>query len=375
MLVMAGGSGTRLWPLSREALPKHLLPLGPGGVSLLRATVQRVQGVGDTVHVVTAASQVEGCVADLRDLLPESAIIAEPVARGTAPALALATGLIARADPDALVTSVHADSRVGDDGAYRAALLASAGWARTTGGLSTVGLAPTRPATGLGYVEVGDPLPPEAWRAPAGPAPAELARAAGSLTAHRAMRLVEKPAPDAAARFVASGRFLWNLGLFAWPAPVFLDEFRAADGQLAEGVAAAVDARWRHDEAGAAGAYASLPTVAVEPLVFERISQFTVVRATFPWSDLGSWADLHDVRVEAGDADSDDNVVDGDAVVVGSGGCTVEARGRRLVAVVGGDGLVVVDTPDALLVVPAAEAQGVKEVVEHLRANGRRDLL
>lgn len=374
ILVLAGGSGTRLWPLSRAARPKHLLPLGRGGATLLRDTVLRVAGLGETVHVVTEAAQAEACAVELDGLLPSEAIIAEPVARGTGPALALATRLLAERDPDALVASVHADHWVGDDAAYRAAVLASAGWARSSGGLSTVGLTPRSASSGFGYVEVGEALAPSGWQAPDRGDP-ELLEMAGALPAHHAVRLVEKPPPDDAAAFVESGRFLWNLGLFAWPAPAFLDALQAADPAIAAGVAATVAARARVDDAGAARAYGALHAVPVEPLVFERLTAFTVVRASFPFSDLGSWTDLHDLGVASGDADPAGNVVAGDVLVVGASDCTVEARAARLVAVVGAEGLVVIDTPDALLVVPAAQSQRVREVVGRLRAAGRDGLL
>jgi len=150
IVVLAGGSGTRLWPLSRRSTPKHLLPLARGGETLLRATVDRVIGLGDSVRIVTAVDQVEGCVTALADLkLPDDAFIAEPLARGTGPALGLAAGLIAREDPGALIASVHADHRVSDPAAYRAAVLASAGWAQATDGLATVGLVPVAPVTGF----------------------------------------------------------------------------------------------------------------------------------------------------------------------------------------------------------------------------------
>jgi mannose-1-phosphate guanylyltransferase len=374
ILVLAGGSGTRLWPLSRAARPKHLLPLGRDGATLLRDTVLRVTGLGETVHVVTEAAQAESCAAELHDLLPAGAIIAEPVARGTGPALALATHLIAQLDPDALVASVHADHWVGDDNAYRAAVLASAGWARSTGGLSTVGLTPRHASSGFGYVEMGDALAPAEWQAP-DQSDRGLIEMAGALPAHRAVRLVEKPPADEAAAFVESGRFLWNLGLFAWPAPAFLDALRAADPAIAAVVVATVAARNKADDAAAARAYGGLRAVPVEPLVFERLTTFTVVRAAFAFSDLGSWTDLHELGVASGGADPAGNVAAGDVLVIGGRDCTVEARAARLVAVVGAEGLVVVDTPDALLVVPAAESQRVREVVDRLRAAGRADLL
>lgn len=374
ILVLAGGGGTRLWPLSRAATPKHLLPLGPGGMTLLRATVERVRDLGDSVSVVTAADQAPACARELAALLPAEAIIAEPVARGTGPALGLATQLMQLRDPDALVASVHADARVNDADAYRAALTASAGWALATHGLATVGLTPPEPSTGMGYIEVGEALPSDRWQPPPG-AGETVAAAAEALPAFEAVRLVEKPNADVSRQYVEGGRHLWNLGLFAWPATVLLGELRNADAMVADAVERTAAAVVAGDRAAAGAAYAALTPVAIEPLVFERTAHLAVVRAGFAWSDLGSWGDLHAARIEAGEGDGDGNVLAGDALAVGATGCTIEARGGRLVAVAGVDGLVVVDTPDALLVVPQDQAQRVKEVVERLRANGRLELV
>jgi len=375
ILVLAGGSGTRLWPLSRGATPKHLLPLAPGGRTLLHDTVDRVRDLGDSCRVVTAASQADQCGRELADLgISDTAVIAEPVARGTGPALGLAVGLVLREDPDALIATVHADHRVSEPGPYRAALVASAAWAATTAGLATVGLTPNRPATGFGYIELGAPR--TGTRAGLSAAiPDDVLQRAGELEAFAAVRFVEKPPADMAQAYLEDGRHVWNLGLFAWPAAVFLDELAAADPSLAGALEAIVDATLAQRTDEAAAGYAALAAVPVEPLVLERTSNLTVVRASFPWTDLGSWADLYDSRVEAGEADAAGNIVDGDGVAVGSSGCTVIARGGRLVTVVGAESLVVVDTPDALLVVPADQAQRVKEAVDRLRSSGREDVL
>lgn len=374
ILVLAGGGGTRLWPLSRVATPKHLLPLGPGGMTLLRATVERVRDLSDSVSIVTAADQAAACAREVAELLPTAAIIAEPVARGTGPALGLATSLVRSRDAGALVASVHADARVDDAGAYHAALTASAGWALATRGLATVGLTPPEPSTGMGYIELGEALPAGGWQAPPA-AGGQLSAAAAALPAFEAVRLVEKPNAVDARRYVEGGRHLWNLGLFAWPADVLLDEIRQADPTVADAVEQTAAAVAAGDEASAAAAYAALQPVAIEPLVFERTPRLTVVLAGFAWSDLGSWGDLHAAQIEAGEGDALGNVLAGDALAVGAAGCTIEARGGRLVAVAGASGLVVVDTPDALLVVPEDQAQRVKEVVERLRAEGRTELL
>jgi mannose-1-phosphate guanylyltransferase/mannose-6-phosphate isomerase len=375
ILVLAGGSGTRLWPLSRRSTPKHLLPLAPGGVTLLRATLERVIGLGDSVHVVTAAAQADGCRATLAGLgLPADAVIVEPEPRGTGPALGLAVGLIARDDPDALIASVHADHRVSDSGAYRAAVLASAGWAASTDGLSTVGLVPAAPVTGFGYIELGEPRDPSVWRPPPG-TPQAAAAAASLLPAFAATGFTEKPSVEVAQGYLDGGRHLWNLGLFAWTARRFLEEVRAADAGLASALAEVVDARAGGDDRTAARVYAAQRTQAVEPLILERTRRLTVVQASFGWSDLGSWSDVRDARVADGEVDGDGNLVEGDVVMTASRDCTVVARSGRLVAVAGVEGLVVVDTPDAVLVVPADRSQLVKEVVDKLSTDGRNDVL
>jgi mannose-1-phosphate guanylyltransferase len=375
ILVLAGGSGTRLWPLSRRSTPKHLLPLAPGGETLLRSTLDRVTGLGDTVRVVTAANQAGGCRVALADTgLAGDAIIEEPEARGTGPALALAVGLIERQDPDALIASVHADHRVSDRDAYRAAVVASAGWAAATDGLATVGLVPAAPVTAFGYIEVAATRDPGDWHPPEGSPPA-IAAAAGALPAFESAGFKEKPSAEVAQRYVGDGRHLWNLGLFAWTARRFRAELIAADPELAAKIDRVVDARLSGDDDLATRIYAELTLQPVEPLVLERTHRLTVVQASFGWSDLGSWLDVGQSRMADGDVDHDGNVIEGDVITTSARGCTVVSRSGRIVAVAGVDGLVVIDTLDAVLVVPADRSQLVKVIVDHLQALGRDELL
>jgi mannose-1-phosphate guanylyltransferase/mannose-6-phosphate isomerase len=375
ILVLAGGSGTRLWPLSRRSTPKHLLPLAPGGETLLRSTLDRVSGLGESVRVVTAANQAPGCRSALLGLgLDDEAIIEEPEARGTGPALALAVGLIEREDPDALIASVHADHRVSDREAYRAAVIASAGWAAATDGLATVGLVPAAPVTGFGYIELAAARDPQSWRPPVGSPPA-VAAAAGALPAFSAAGFKEKPSAEVAHGYVADGRHLWNLGLFAWTARRFRAELSAAAPELAATIDQVIDARLGGDHAAATRLYAALALQPVEPLILERTHRLTVVRASFGWSDLGSWLDVGQSRTADGDVDADGNVTEGDVITTAAHGCTVVSRSGRIVAVAGIDGLVVIDTPDAVLVVPADQAQLVKVIVDQLSASERDELL
>jgi len=218
VVILAGGSGTRLWPRSREKSPKHLLTLH-GGQSLLQSTLKRVSRLTENVYIVTERSQVKSIRAQLPDLADERFII-EPARRGTASALGLAAVVIAERDPQATMLSVHADHYLGhDEEAYLKTLDAEARWAEAKRSLVTVGLRPPYASTAFGYIQVGPPL--EGDQAPA---------------VHRVVRFVEKPDLKTAEGFLASGSYLWNLGLFSWPVDVLLSEMSTHAPELADGL-------------------------------------------------------------------------------------------------------------------------------------------
>lgn len=352
IVILAGGSGTRLWPRSREKSPKHLLTLH-GRQSLLQSTFERVSRLTENVYVVTERSQMKSIREQLPGLADERFII-EPARRGTASALGLAAITIAERDPSATMLSVHADHYLGqDEDAYLKTLEAEARWAEAKRSLVTVGLRPPYASTAFGYIQVGPPL--DGDQAPA---------------VYRAVRFVEKPDLQTAEGFLVSGSYLWNLGLFSWPVEVLLSEMGQHAPDLSIGLQQVKRARQagRTDEADRA--YQALPTQAIDYAVMERTRNLLVVGATFEWHDLGSWADLHDILQQ----DEAGNFVEGDSVLIDSKNCMIHSP-NKLVAAVGLEDMVVIETEDAILICPKARSQDVKLIVDRLKQMGKTEYL
>jgi mannose-1-phosphate guanylyltransferase len=346
---MAGGSGTRFWPRSRERVPKQLLPIA-GRRSLLADTLARVRPLVPVrqVWVVTAARHAAAVRRESKGVA-RGHVLVEPEGRNTAAAIALAALHLAAESPDAVMAVLPADHVVGDGDTFRATLAAAMDVAATSDRLVTIGVPPAYPETGYGYIQLGEPL----------------AVAAGEV--HAVARFLEKPDRDRAAALIAGGDVLWNAGIFAWRVECVLAELRR---HLPDLVRALETALRRGTAAALARAYRGLPSVSIDTGVLERAERVAVVRATFPWSDVGSWAAVADLWRD-GDGP---NAVRGTAIVVDSDGCVVDA-GSRLVALIGVKNLVVVDTPDALLVCPTERAQDVRLVVDELRRRRLRRYL
>lgn len=344
-VIMAGGSGTRFWPLSRARRPKQFLALD-GARTLLQQAADRLRGVVPAAHVlVVAPPELRALVRRQLPQVPTRNLLVEPAARGTAACLALAAAHVARRAPDALMAVVTADHVIHGARAFRAAFTRAFAVARDDGALVTFGVPPRGPETGFGYVQVGAPLAPR------------------PAAAFRVRRFVEKPDARRAQRFLASGRWLWNAGMFAWR----VDVFRAALEAHAPAVARAAEAMAQRGTAAARRAYARLDPVPVDVAVMERAARVVVVAAEFTWHDVGSWAAMDAVwgRDAAG------NTQRGSPLLIDCRRTIVHAD-RRLVAVLGAEDLVIVDTPDALLVCPRARAQEVRRVVAALHARGYR---
>jgi mannose-1-phosphate guanylyltransferase len=354
-VIPAGGSGTRLWPLSRADHPKFLLPL-PGGGSLLQATVQRLAPLvaPERTLVVTGRPHAAAVAAQLPGLPPGN-ILAEPSARDSGAAIGLAAAVIAHRDATAVMGSFAADHLVQRPELFAAAVTAAVAGAEQ-GWLMTVGMRPTRPETGFGYLQCGEQV--------------------GPVPIRRVLRFKEKPDPELAVRFLESGDFLWNASMFVWRVEMFLAELARQQPALHAGltrIAAAWDTPGRASVLGEV--WPGLPRIAVEYAVMEdaaRRGLVATVPADFGWSDIGDFRNLADLAP----ADEQGNVVLGGAGgppqvhLAASRGVVVVPSGGRLVSLLGLTDVVVVDTPDALLVCARDRAQEVKGLVDQLKAQG-----
>lgn len=353
-LILAGGSGTRFWPLSRESEPKQFLPL-LGERSLLAETVLRVSALipPERILVVTGDSFVERARAEAPGVPPEN-VIGEPAGRNTAPCIALATALAGvRYGGDEVMVALPADHRIGEAERFLAVLAAGATFCRQERALLTLGIRPSRPETGFGYLEVAE----------------KRAEIDGSAI-HRVVRFVEKPDLAKAEEYVRSGRFLWNSGMFLWR----IDAIEAALGEHVPNATGAITAfrAARPGDLGEALAewYPRLAATSIDYAVMEKASNVFSIPVDFPWSDVGSWSALGELLAP----DADGNCVIGPFVGIDTRRSIIHASGR-LVATIGLEDVIIVETDRAVLVCPAARAQDVRALVERLRALGRRSVL
>ncbi len=351
-VVPAGGAGTRLWPLSRAGHPKFLLDLTGSGRTLLQATVDRLEPLtGDRVVVVTGAAHADAVRAQLPALAGDQ-VLAEPSPRDSMAAIGLAAAVVERQDPQAVIGSFAADHVIPDTAAFESVIREAAEVARE-GHLVTIGIEPTSPATGFGYIRAGEAL-------------------AGFATARRAVQFVEKPDAVRAAQYVASGEFRWNAGMFVVKAATLLDLLAQWHPELAAGVRAIAASSERLEEL-----WPALTKIAIDHAVAEPAAdagRVVVVPAPFTWDDVGDFASLAELlpSVQGEPGLRVLGSVD-DVTTIEASGIVAAAGGRR-VAVVGLEDVVVIDTPDAVLVTTRSRAQDVKAVVDALKAQGRTDL-
>ena len=348
VVILAGGEGTRLWPLSRSRRPKQLLRLA-GDRSLIQQTVDRVLPlVGpERILVVTERSHADELRAQLPEL-PAPNVLVEAERRNTAAALLLAALHIRARAPEATWASLHADAFIADDDEFRRTLSAALEAAAAGEHLVTTGIRPQFPATGYGYIRQGEKL-----------------REVQGYSLHRVERFVEKPDVETARSYVLSGKYHWNPGVFVWKNPVLLEAFRRLQPEIYRALA---DVPLERIE----DVYPQAPRQTIDHGILEVADNVATIPATFRWCDIGSWAELWDVL----DKDAYGNAAGG-----GGRHLAIDTRGTlvfaedRLVATVGVQDLVVIQTADAVFICPRDRAQDVKLVVRRLQEEAATELL
>jgi mannose-1-phosphate guanylyltransferase len=354
--ILAGGSGTRFWPASRRHTPKQLLPLaGRPDEPLIAATVRRIEPLVplDRVWISTGTSLVDATLAALPGVSP-SHVIAEPVARNTAPCIGWASATIARSDPEAIVAVLPADHFIGNEAAFRGALGTAIRGAEE-GWITTIGIVPTRPETGYGYIEVG---------------------AAAGEGIRKVTRFVEKPTRERAEALLAEGNYLWNGGMFFFRANVMKAAIAEHLPALAAGLDRIDEAAARGDEARVLGeVFPTLPSISIDHGVMEKARRIAVVPGDFGWNDVGSWQ----VTWEMSEKDAAGNSVPAGSVAVDARDnlvrdlTTAARKAPKRWALLGVSDLVIVETDDAVLIVPRDRAQDVRVVVDALSKRGETD--
>lgn len=350
---MAGGSGTRLWPLSRKSSPKQSLPL-VGDRSTFQITVDRVLPLipDERIHVVTNAQMAALCQQQMPDI-PAQNYVVEPSPKDSGPAVGLALAHISRRDPQATLAILSADHYIGRVDEFRRALETAEDIARD-GAIVTLGVKPAYPATGYGYIERGESLGIRRHH-----------------EAFRALRFREKPDRETAEAWLRDGRFSWNSGMFVMTCQTAWREFERQMPEFAAGLrelAQAIGAP--HYSAVLSSVWQAAPRISLDYALMEGAERLAVVPVDMDWTDIGSWASLMAVLPR----DADGNIVIGDHLGIDTRGSLVRANGR-LIATIGLRDVAIIDTPDALLICPLDRAQEVKAIVDALKQAGREDML
>lgn len=359
-VILAGGSGTRFWPASRRERPKQLLPLGPSAPrSLISSTVRRLSPLisEERILVATGAHLVDATRRELPELRAE-AFLAEPQAKNTAPAIAWATLKIQRTDPEAVICVLPSDQHASQPEEFRRILEVAVGAART-GAITTIGIVPTRPETGYGYIECGEGV---------------------SSEVSEVLRFVEKPDLARAQEYLKQGNYLWNAGIFVYRAK---DMLRALSQHvpelyaLLEHLEQAAEQGPEAEERALDRLFQECESISIDYAVMEREARLLVVPAEFGWSDLGSWESSWELSVK----DENGNAAPSHAVLVDARNNLVEdlrstpSGDPGVIALLGVEGLCVVRTDDGFLVLPRDRAQDVRDVVARLKDTGRSHLI
>jgi mannose-1-phosphate guanylyltransferase / mannose-6-phosphate isomerase len=345
-IILAGGTGTRLWPLSRDAMPKQFLAFKGPRTTYQETLLRIAHPMFAPPVVITGPDFHFFAMRQAEEVGVDAKVVIEPMRRDSGPAIAAATMIASEHNPEAVVLALAADHIILDVEAFRALCEASRE-AALAGHIVTFGIKPTAPKTAYGYILPGDQI--------------------GSGGVHKVARFVEKPDAATAGRYVHDG-YLWNSGNFLFRADVLLDEMKRFQPAIVDAAKASIT----HAETDLgflrldADAFAAAPQISIDYAVMEKTSRAAVVSGQFRWSDIGSWDALPDIVAPDGDS----NIVQGSAITIDSEGCIIHA-GDQLITTIGLKNMVVVSTPDAVMVMPRERAQEVRELVARLKAERR----
>ena len=349
-VIMAGGSGTRFWPKSRRKTPKHLLHI-TGELSMIQQTAHRlVRRVPvERIHVITNGDQVDGIRRHLPNL-PAGNVVVEPCSRNTAACIGLAAARVAKADPDGVMVVLPADSYVDPVDDFLKVMDAACEVADAEGEIAVLGIAPTFPSTGYGYIHRGRQISER-----------------DGIKVFDVLAFKEKPDLETAHEFIRSGEYYWNSGSFLWKVSTIMNAFRefmpglyAALQRIGDAIGTGREAETIADE------YEKLPSVSIDYGVMEHARSVKVVEACYKWDDVGTWKSMENIFP----ADSAGNVVDAAAEMIDTARCTIVGDPGHLIAAIGVSDLVIIQTPDATLVCHRDHAQDVKKIVDKLHEKG-----
>lgn len=347
---MAGGRGERFWPKSRNSCPKQFLSLTSDGETMIQKTVNRLRPLVDAkdIFIVTNAAYI-GLVKDQLPDVPAENILAEPCARNTAPCIAFAAAVIGRKYDDAIMLVLPSDHLIGYENIYIKTLKKAVAVAEQGKNLVTVGITPTYPETGYGYINFGEE----------------------KGDAYQVERFVEKPDLPTAKKYLSSGKYLWNSGMFVWKISSIMANMKEFMPDVAEGAGRIAASFGTPDfEEVLVREFTAFPSESVDFGIMEKASDIYTLPGSFGWDDVGSWLAVERIN----ETDENKNFISGDVIAVDAERTTV-CGGKRLIAAIGTEDLVIVDTDDVLLVCSKNNTQDVKKVIAQLKENGRTELV